>query len=60
MQVAKSKLWLERHATNTVDYDLDVDGYDPSWTIANPMLQLEAVRWTQDITIYSGTNFTTP
>lgn len=30
--VTASKLWLDRHGPNALDFDLDVDGYDPSWT----------------------------
>lgn len=58
--VAKSKLWLERHATHTVDFDMSVDGYDPTWVVANPMINLEAVRWNQDLTLYSGIYLTVP
>jgi hypothetical protein len=60
LAVSKSKLWLDRHETSTIDFDDDFDGYEPAWAIVNPYVSLEVRRWNQDITLFSGTGFPRP
>ncbi|MEP6862293.1 MAG: hypothetical protein ABJE66_16835 [Deltaproteobacteria bacterium] len=60
LDVSKSKLWLERHHTSTIDFDVDFDGYDPSWMVANPFLSLEVRRWNENINLISGAGISTP
>lgn len=40
--VTASKTWLDRHGHNQLDFDVDVDGYDPSWTtVGGEVMEIE-------------------
>jgi hypothetical protein len=44
---------MERHSTTQLAFDLAVDGYSSAWLLDAPTLQVEAERWTQDLTLFS-------
>jgi hypothetical protein len=52
--VTASKLWMERHSTTQLAFDLAVDGYDPAWLLDAPTLNVQAERWTQGLELYSS------
>jgi hypothetical protein len=51
--VTASKLWMERHSTTQLAFDLAVDGYDPAWLLDAPSVYVQAERWTQGLELYS-------
>lgn len=51
--VTASKLWMERHSTTQLSFDLAVDGYDPTWLLDAPSVSVQAERWTQGLALYS-------
>ena len=58
--VTASKLWMERHSTTQLAFDLAVDGYDPAWLLDAPSLYVQAERWTQGLALYSRVIPTAP
>jgi hypothetical protein len=51
--VTASKLWMERHSTTQLSFDLAVDGYNSTWLLEAPSLYVQAERWTQGLELYA-------
>ncbi|MEO8550064.1 MAG: hypothetical protein ABI678_08820 [Kofleriaceae bacterium] len=58
--VTASKSWLARHGEGELEFDLAVDGYDPSWTTAFPFT-LTLTRWSPGLVVSTSMDlFQTP
>lgn len=44
LRATASRGWLERHDKTSLDFDFDVDGYDPAWT-STASLTLSIQLW---------------